>query len=243
MNQNQNESEKTVNSPTLTSNQNSNPTPNSKTNPSDSPSENQSAKSELEYHYLTGEHILPDQPALNELCDRLIEVYQHEDGELRMKFDKELLPETMAPVVACMRYVSCADVMRLHACLTEKNGFLTRHGSHWPVRGFLMDVSNYTIGLENHELYFPKWNTAIFSYDNGTITINIDGNIGVLKNCGDYAKLALTRLAPDLDEHHPTVGLYLYDKFSFGFKLEEENVSANFRVVLGDNVIDWNEPE
>lgn len=235
--QDQNESEKTANeNPTSNLSQ----TPNSKTNPSEP--QNQNEKSELEYHYLTGEHILPDQPDMNELCDRLITVYQHEDGELRMKFDKELLPETMEPVVASMRYVSCTDVMRLHACLTEKNCFLTRHGVHWPVRGFLMDVSNYTIGLENHELYFPKWDTAIFTYDNGTITINIDGNVGVLKNCGDYAKLALTRLAPDMDDKHPTVGLYLYDKFSFGFKLTEENVSADFRVALGDNVIDWNEP-
>lgn len=195
-------------------------------------------KSEPEIVHFVG-NIEVNTPVLDELVDRLVTVYMNDDGQLRMKYDAEFLPETLEPIVAVLRNVSSHDVMQVHSALTEKNVFLRKNGSCWALRGFLIAVTEERAGvLGSHELDFQNWDYAQFAWDNGTITITIDGHVGTLTNCGPFAKLMLTRLAPDMDDEHKTIGLFMYDKFVFGFR-NENNVSAAMRVQLDVNELNW----
>lgn len=235
----QNEPNPNLNPEPVAANQSQCPEPiqNSTTNPP----EVQNERKEPEPCYFTGEHdaVISE---LDELTERMVTVYTENGSDMRLRFDKDLLPSTMAPIVAAMRNVSSHSVMSVHEALTDKNTFLRKDGGHWPVRGFIMAVTDGRLcGYpEGPELWFKDWKFASFAWDNGTVTIDVDGNVGKLINCGAFAKLMLTRLAPDMDDDHKTVGLYGYEKFVFGFRADEDGKRAQMRVRLDQTEIDWN---
>lgn len=217
----------------------SNPNPETEIQNSTKSLLDESEKSEPEFVHFVG-NIEVHTPVLDELVGRLVTVYPSDSGNLRMKFDSEFLPETLEPIVEAMRNISSHDVMQVHAALTEKNVFLRKGSSCWALRGFIIAVTEARYGVDGvHELNFPDWDVATFAWDNGTITINVDGNVGTLTNCGPYAKLMLTRLAPDMHDDQKTIGLFVYDKFVFGFRVEEPDVCAQMRVRLDRTEIDW----